>query len=291
MKPIFKELLSYYFAQPIFTVEAVPFGLTNETEIVRIDNVKYVMRIYNRHTKHTESIRLEVEGTPPEISTYQQALDFGKIVGEASAALSHFQLTSRFTGASFADWYKLRALAGHAAVQPFFTENPFELRDEELQFYSMAVEKTEQNLDKLAALPKQFVHHDLLVFNLLSQQQSISGVLDFDMTSLDIGFMEFAISFNHVLQLSNGSWELAEAFVKGYSSYQTCTQQELEQLQLLTDAYHIAVLHIYIGQFYSGKSVEQPFRYILNQFRVRAAWLEENHLPLMALLKRHLIEK
>lgn len=333
MKPILKELLSYYFDQPIFTVEAVPFGLTNETEIVRIGDVKYVMRIYNRHTKHAESIRLEVEitsylntkelsfsvpafmktrsghsfvqlsdgslgavvtfleGTPPEISTYQQAFEFGKIVGEMSAAFSHFQCYSRFTGASFADWYKLHVLAGHTAVQSFFTDNPYKLSDEELQFYNMVVEKTEQNLDKLAALPKQFVHHDLLVFNLLSHQQSISGVLDFDMTSLDIRFMEFAISFNHVMQLSNGSWELAEAFVKGYSSYQTCTQQELEQLQLLTDIYHIAVLHFYIGQHYSGKSMDQPFRYIINQFRGRAAWLEENRLPLMALLERNLIEK
>ncbi|MEK3885647.1 phosphotransferase [Paenibacillus sp. PL2-23] len=79
----------------------------------------------------------------------------------------------------------------------------------------------------LEKLPKQLVHHDLLVFNLLAHENKIKGVLDFDFISLDVSFMEFAICLNHVLQMSNGSLEMAEAY-----DYNTPLQRLLESYLL-----------------------------------------------------------
>ncbi|WP_372631568.1 phosphotransferase [Cohnella sp.] len=134
-------------------------------------------------------------------------------------------------------------------------------------------------MDLLEKLPKQFVHHDLLVFNLLAHENKIKGVLDFDFISLDVSFMEFAICLNHVLQMSNGSLEMAEAYIRGYAKYRKGSSEEITYLQLLTQIYHIAVLHIYIGQHYSGVNVEQNFNYILNQFKTRNDWLTEQSSP------------
>jgi len=88
----------------------------------------------------------------------------------------------------------------------------------------------------------------------LAQDNKISGVLDFDFISLDVSFMEFAICLNHVLQMTNGSLEMAETFIKGYAEYRKSSSQEFTHLQLLTQIYHIALLHIYIGQHHSGES-------------------------------------
>ncbi|WP_461671258.1 phosphotransferase, partial [Mycobacterium tuberculosis] len=143
----------------------------------------------------------------------------------------------------------------------------------------------ENSIHLLEKLPKQFVHHDLLVFNLLAHENKIKGVLDFDFISLDVSFIEFAICLNHVLQMSNGSLEMAEAYIKGYSKYRKGSSEEITYLQLLTQIYHIAVLHIYIGQHYSGVDVEQHFNFILDQFKTRNEWLTDFNTPLQRLLE------
>lgn len=53
-------LIRYYFEDGSdYSVESVPFGLTNLTKIVNIDERKYVIRIYNRFTKSMPGIELE----------------------------------------------------------------------------------------------------------------------------------------------------------------------------------------------------------------------------------------
>ena len=55
-----EELLAGVFGEvPAYSVEPVPFGLTNLTKIIKVNGDKYVARIYDRHTKDVSSIELE----------------------------------------------------------------------------------------------------------------------------------------------------------------------------------------------------------------------------------------
>lgn len=328
------ELMQFYFKddQLNYETEAVPFGLTNITKIVRIGDQKYVARIYNRHTKHIPGIELEaqltsylsgsnlsfevpvflrtldgqqfvqfpdgtlgaivsfLEGSAPELSTIRQAEEFGRVVGELSTALEKFDDGSlSYCGTSFLDIYGLHPLADSAAVTSFMDEPPFPIAENDLHFYRDMLSTVEMDMPRLEPLPQQFVHHDVLIFNLLACDNHIRGVLDFDFASRDVSFMEFAICLNHVLQMSDGSLAMMEAFVKGYADYRKGSAQEIEQLQLLTRIYHIAVLHIYIGQHYSGVSIEQNFNYILNQFRTRNDWLTTHRPAVRRLLQHYLL--
>ncbi|MNR02958.1 hypothetical protein D3C85_1188330 [compost metagenome] len=103
--------------------------------------------------------------------------------------------------------------------------------------------------------------------------------------------MEFAICLNHVLQMSGGSVELAEAFIRDYAEFRTCSRQEIEQLHVLTQVYHLVVLHFYIGQHVAGNVIEQNFTYILNQFYTRHHWLAQNSERIQALLQTYLLEE
>lgn len=196
-------------------------------------------------------------------------------------ALSQYGAELTFEGVPFTEIYSLHPLAHDQAVASFMKNPPFEIPH--IDFYTEMLSLVENNKYELSELPKQLVHHDVIIYNLLSKDNRVHGVLDFDFTSLDIGFMEFAISLNHVIQLTNGSWDMIESFIKGYAQFRKCTYQEINQLQLLTQFYHIAVLHIYIGQHYSGRDIEQNFNYILNQFQTRMDWLN-NHSSCMKLL-------
>ncbi|KRF06787.1 hypothetical protein ASG89_18190 [Paenibacillus sp. Soil766] len=327
MQEIIDEIVHNYFEDSFYEIESVPFGLTNLTKILILNDQKYVIRNYNRHTKNVESIKFEaqitsclskqnlsfvvpifintivdeqfvhlsdgtlgaivsfVEGSVPEITSIKQATDFGSIVGEVSSALSQCNVDCKFEGVPFTEFYSLHPLADYYAVASFIKSPPFEISQTALNFYKEMISFVEQNKLELMELPKQLVHHDVLIYNLLSKENKIHGVLDFDFTSLDISFMEFAISLNHVIQLTNGSLEMTEAFIKGYSQFRKFTYQEMNQLQLLTQIYHIAVLHIYIGQHYSGNNIEQNFNYILSQFQSRNDWLNKHRSSIKILLE------
>ncbi|ACX66596.1 hypothetical protein GYMC10_4371 [Paenibacillus sp. Y412MC10] len=60
MEHLFQELLQHYFHGPVSSIETVPFGMTNDSRIVVMNQNKYVARIYNRHTKNEERLRFEV---------------------------------------------------------------------------------------------------------------------------------------------------------------------------------------------------------------------------------------
>ncbi|PWV97881.1 Ser/Thr protein kinase RdoA (MazF antagonist) [Paenibacillus cellulosilyticus] len=323
-------IIEHYFPLDHVSTEPVPFGLTNTTRFVTVQDRKYVVRHYNRYTKSQDSLSLEmkvtsflnelplafeipaflptrngegyvilsdgtlgalvtyIEGAAPPLSTLADANALGQVVGEVSVRLREFgelKDCHPYTGIPFTDFYRLHPLATREAAAAFWETPPFPITDEQRRIYEESLASVEANRDALSALPRQVVHHDLLVFNLLAVEQRITGVLDFDFLAEDIRFLEFAISLNHVLHMSGGSLEMAQAFIEGYALYGGCTYEEMQQLRTLTRLYHIAVLHIYIGQNRSGKDNAAAFAYIANQLIERDNWLQCHEDQLKTLLE------
>ncbi|OCT17257.1 hypothetical protein A8709_27390 [Paenibacillus pectinilyticus] len=332
MQDAIDELVQHYFMDLNYKMASVPFGLTNLTKIITVDDTKYVIRIYNPYTKHAAGLAFEsqittfltnkklpfqvpvflrtregeeyvqlsngmlgaivsfIEGDVPTLLDIQQAVEYGQVVGEISSTLLNYDTELlEYQGISFSEIYHLHPLANRLAVTSFMENPPFPIAEANLTFYQEMISLLDKNIHELKALPQQLVHHDLLIFNLLAQDNRIVGVLDFDFTSMDASFMEFAICLNHILQMSSGSLEMAEGFIQGYVRYRKSSLQEINQLQLLTQVYHIAVLHFYIGQHHAGIDIKENFTYILNQFHVRNDWLNRNGLSLKQLLEFYLL--
>lgn len=313
MKEQIERVLRHYFDEPVFDLDDVPFGLTNVTRIVAIDGQRYVVRLYNRHTKteaglHAERgltsflsesglsvdvpaflrtregayyVRLSdgtlaaittfLEGSAPALENEAQAEAYGSVLGEVAQAMAGCE--TELAGASFLDHYNLHPLADQSRVEAFMANPPFPLSPEDVACYKEALSEVTDKRERLRLLPMQAVHHDMLVFNLLAHGGSISGVLDFDLASTDVAAMEFAIGLNHVLQIGGGSLGMASAFIRGYARHGSITRDELKQLRTLTRAYHVAVLHFYIGQHAAGNDIAFPFGYILRQTAERDEWL------------------
>jgi Ser/Thr protein kinase RdoA (MazF antagonist) len=228
-----------------------------------------------------------IQGTVPPLQTPDDAYLFGRVVGELSARLSEYEGPPKdinYEGIPFTDLYRLHPLASEETVASFWKRPPFPVTEVQKHYYNEALISVETNRKALLSLPRQMIHHDVLVFNLLSVDRRITGVLDFDFVAVDISFLEFVISLNHVLQLSGGSLQMAAAYIEGYAMFRTCSSEELRQLRTLTRLYHIAVLHIYIGQYESGKDNSTAFAYIANQLIERDNWLEHNEGHLEGLL-------
>ncbi|UHA73494.1 phosphotransferase enzyme family protein [Paenibacillus sp. 481] len=219
-----------------------------------------------------------IKGTAPALLTLKDARSFGSVVGELAAKLGTYNKPRGldFEGIPFTDFYGIHPLVNQAAVESFWDCPPFPITDAQKNAYDHALASVNKQLEQLKKLPQQLVHHDLLVFNLLAIDDNITGVLDFDFLAYDIAFLEFAISLNHVLQMSNGSLDMAAAFIDGYTTFRSFTTDETQQLRTLTRLYHVAVLHIYMGQYVSGKDIGMPFTTILNQLIERDYWLDLN---------------
>lgn len=59
MEHLFQELLQHYFHGPVHSIDTVPFGMTNESRIVAMNQKKYVARIYNNVEATSDQKRMD----------------------------------------------------------------------------------------------------------------------------------------------------------------------------------------------------------------------------------------
>ncbi|MDR6726740.1 Ser/Thr protein kinase RdoA (MazF antagonist) [Paenibacillus amylolyticus] len=278
-------------------------GIELESEITTtLDNNvdMFEVPIFLRTLNNAKYIELEegslgavttfLQGAVPQIMSAEQAREFGRLVGGFSARVREFSVDNHiYRGTSFTKMYDIHPLATSQSIRSFLENPPFPISRKLLAFYRDMIEAVEGSGQTLEVLPHQFVHHDLLIYNLLAQNNKVTGVLDFDFISWDVAFMECTISLNHLIHESEGSFEMIESFLTGYSSERKHSSQEIEHLMLLTQIYYISVLHFYIGQHYAGITVEHNFIFILQQLERNIQWLHQNEYQLQTLLYEHLV--
>ncbi|MPY17057.1 phosphotransferase enzyme family protein [Paenibacillus glucanolyticus] len=323
MEHLFQGLLQHYFNEPVHSMGNVPFGMTNDSRIVVLNQSKYVARIYNRHTKNEERLQFEVEltaylehcslsfgvpgflsskdgskyvilsdgslgsitrfieGEVPDLSRNSDVLSYGQTVGEISYALQQFSsvpVDSVRPTIAFHDPYSLHPLSYQKSIHEFLSNPPFAIDADQIAIIQAYYQNIYGHAPEINLLPKQIVHHDILIFNLLIEPQfrKISGVLDFDFAANDIRIWELTICLNHLLQFEDQTFEKIELFLDEYRKYMTLTPAEIQWIPYVMQIYYVSLLSIYIGQHYAGRSIAPYFRLMLKQLLKRREWLEYN---------------
>ncbi|MGO4789584.1 phosphotransferase enzyme family protein [Paenibacillus sp. 2KB_20] len=331
MEHLFLELLQRYVHGPVHSIETVPFGMTNDSRIVVMNQGKYVARIYNRHTKNEERLRFEVEltaylercslsfdvpgfvsckdvakyvvlsdgslgsltrfieGEIPDLSRTSDVLSYGRTVGVISYALQQFELNSVDVVCpeiAFHEVYNLHSLANQTNIYEFLTCPPFEIDAEQIAVLQGYYESGLNHAAELNVLPKQMVHHDILVFNLLLDPQSreMSGVLDFDFAAMDLRIWELSICLNHLLQQEDQTLTKVELFLDEYRKYMRLTRAEIQWIPYIMELYYVSLLSIYIGQHLAGRNIASYFHLMLKQLLIRSEWMERNQHEFAELL-------
>lgn len=331
MEHLFQELLQHYFHGPVSSIETVPFGMTNDSRIVVMNQNKYVARIYNRHTKNEERLRFEVgltaylescclsfdvpcfvsskddakyvvlsdgslgsltrfiEGEVPDLSSMSDVLSYGRTVGEISFALQQFESDSvdvAYPAIAFHDFYNLHSLSNQTKINEFLVCPPFEIDAEQIAVLQGYYECGFNRAPELNVLPKQMVHHDILVFNLLIDPQSreMSGVLDFDFAARDIRIWELSICLNHLLQHEDQTLTKVELFLDEYRKYMRLTRAEIDWIPYTMQLYYVSLLSIYIGQHLAGRNIASYFQLMLKQLMIRKEWMERNQHEFVEML-------
>ncbi|WP_019419126.1 phosphotransferase [Paenibacillus sp. OSY-SE] len=332
MEDLIKELITYYFNEAVENIESLPFGLTNYSQVLTVNNNKYVARIYDNHSKNLEKLKFEIElttfleqnnlpfklpgfliaktgdrfielsngqfgsvvrfieGEVPDLTQVSDVKEYGKTVGEISVAFKKFKSDVLMQEIKFYKIYNLHQLSNERSVKRFIDQPPFEIESNQLSILIDSLQAVQRNESIIDNLPKQIVHHDILIFNLLidNQTRKMSGVLDFDFASYDVRALELAICINHLLQFDNDSLANLKLFLDEYSQYMTLTEEEIKWIPFLMQMYYVSLICIYIGQYYSGREIEEYFRFILNQLVIRKQWIEQNEYEFIETLRLRL---
>jgi len=105
-----------------------------------------------------------LEGHAPDLSENRHADEFGRIVGKITSALGKYANESlTYSGIPFLNIYGIHPLADIPSVKSFFEEPPFHIARGDIAFYKEMILSVEKSIELLEKLPKQFVHHDLLI--------------------------------------------------------------------------------------------------------------------------------
>ncbi|MDT0122413.1 phosphotransferase [Paenibacillus sp. RRE4] len=213
-----------------------------------------------------------------------------KNVGELSVAFNKFKSDLLMQEFKFYKIFNLHPLSNERSVKRFFDQPPFEIESNQLSILLNSLQTVQRNESNVDDLPKQIIHHDILIFNLLidNQTRKMSGVLDFDFASHDVRALELAICINHLLQFDDGSLLNLELFLDEYSQHMRLTDEEIKWIPFLMQMYYVSLICIYIGQYYSGREIEEYFRFILNQLVIRKQWIEQNECEFIETLRSRL---
>lgn len=228
-----------------------------------------------------------IEGVVPQLGNESDIREYGKVVGELSAALQAYSGSEPSDTVQFYNLYTLHPLATEASIEQFLHAPPFPIDQEALIMLQEAIHEMKNNYCLFQALPMQMIHHDLLVFNLLADQATgdLTGVLDFDFASYDMRSLELAICLNHLLQFDDPAFTRLEWFIDEYAQHMILTEDELLSFPLMMRLYYVSLLCLYIGQHQAGKDITNYFPIILEQLARRSQWLKHHEQELITLLQ------
>lgn len=233
-----------------------------------------------------------IDGVVPELVGESNIKQYGKVVGELSAALKKYNGSEPIDAVRFYNLNGLHPLSTETSIVHFLNAPPFRIDQEALFVLREAFHEMKDNYSFFQHLPEQMTHHDVLVFNLLADDTTgkITGVLDFDFASYDIRALELAVCLNHLLQFDDRSLTGLEWFIEEYAQHMTLTADEILSFPLIMRLYYVSLLCIYIGQHHAGREIETYFQIILEQLVRRSQWLKQHEHELMALINKKLLQ-
>lgn len=146
-----------------------------------------------------------IEGVRPDPANMAQIKALGKATGEISSALNGVNCAIL---PQYSPYYELGStyaeMDNHAFVE--LAARNSKLRRLALQFQYLQ-DQREQTLalcERVASLPRQWIHGDICCGNALSEGDRITGILDFEFVTIDSRAMELAVMMVDLLKKEVG---------------------------------------------------------------------------------------
>jgi homoserine kinase type II len=129
------------------------------------------------------------------------------------------------------------------------------------------------------ALPQQIIHRDYDQSNVLMDDGSVTGVLDFEFCGPDLRVLDLAYALSQWpegLWNTGEEWAVIDAFGRGYLQHQNLTLPELESLPLVLRLRATTSLYFRFGRYVRGLETSEDMVLQIREALYKETWLQAN---------------
>lgn len=263
----------------------VPIKLPNGGTVVRLDANEGKLAALFTFT----------DGCNPTWVDTRQLLQFGKSVGQLSAALAEITIDLKPVYPPYYEIEHIHPRCTPDAIREFCHQpmEPFKAQRAELSYIYGRFAAFYQAIPALRNLPHQLVHGDINGSNMLVDDDGqIAAILDFEFVTLDVRVMEIAVCLSDLIDPALSNEELrrnCSAFYKGYHRIIQLEKEEIELLPLLIELRRLDVFIHFLGRYVDGVDGQDVLIDIIQNTFDKTKWLEEHGNELV--LSLHMQQK
>ncbi len=250
--------LPFQVPVPILTVTGELFAILSETVI---------------------SLSLRLPGSPPPNDHLEQAYAAGEALAELVEALGKLPVEVTSQAAPFPPSGNFETWAGIPIV-PANLLRKLPLAKEEQEQILAFMEETQASAPSLyQTLPRQIIHRDYDQSNILMEENSVTGILDFEFCGPDLRVLDLAYALSQWpsgLWNTGKEWAVIDAFGHGYFRQQQLTLAELEALPQIFRLRATTSTFFHLGRFAQGVETPEEVLERIQETLTTENWLQ-NH--------------
>ncbi|WP_160723687.1 phosphotransferase [Bacillus sp. USDA818B3_A] len=223
-----------------------------------------------------------IDGMNPSLEDLDQIYSFGKVTGELSAKLAEVHVNQLPVYKPYYDMDSTHPRCSLDQIQEFSLHPPedfVELTQELITIYKQLV-SFQARVPFLKRLPHQLVHGDLNASNILSGRDGkISAILDFEFVTHDLRVMEAAVSLSDFIDVEEDETIILKkitAFLTGYGTIITPTEEEIHALPLLIQLRSLDVFIHFLGRYWDGVDSIDTVKKYIRKAAQRVSWIAIN---------------
>jgi homoserine kinase type II len=222
-----------------------------------------------------------INGDNPEFDNREIIHSFGKMTGLILKALKDVHPSFPY---AYRPYYEIENAHPNCPidkVKNWCVSPPKEFRQHVTQLKEIAKQLTHFKgfVPKLQALPHQLIHGDLNASNVLSRDNKVTAILDFEFASNDLRVMEIAVCLSELVTKNSPTIRVADkinAFLTGLLSIINLTPEEIEVLPLLIHLRRLDVFIHFLGRYLDGIDSDSILKEQIDKAYENYVWLKSS---------------
>ncbi|SDX78263.1 phosphotransferase [Paenibacillus sp. CF384] len=233
-----------------------------------------------------------INGNRPTPELDSHLLGLGNAAGELSQALALVNVNGEIVP-QYKPYYELDENHGSMSEEVLIglCERSERLLNSREKLASLQLEREQLMVlrDKIASLPQQWIHGDIVFTNAVAAGVRVTGLLDFEFCTIDVRVMELAVA---LAEFPSEDHEEAirriALFCSGYGRAAKLTEEEVLMLPALVKLRMIDVWLHFAGRLYEGMDSDEIWLDQVERAAFVCDWIDRWHEELMKVFRRHL---
>ncbi|WP_171653512.1 phosphotransferase [Paenibacillus foliorum] len=224
-----------------------------------------------------------LEGTRAVLTDKGHVTSIGSAMGALVTALAYINVGLEAAYEPYYDLYEIHPLVTREKLTEWLLSMQEGQYKKEAMLLETEINNLLNNLSNLKQLPVQLVHSDLVASNVLTKEDEVSAVLDFEFVTPDLRAMDAAVFINELIRYHSDRWELLEAFIKGYAETADLNTAEIKALPQLILLRSIVLCIHFLGRQWAGIDPPNDSEPYLDSFVKVHKWISLNQERILKL--------